>query len=226
MLDEKHVLIPYTNKLLKFNLENKKYTDICIGDKGDQFHKVLIYKECLWIIIKNKLAVIRWDIRNETTERFTDFPTQCKESLVCNFGNRLIHRIDDYLYCFPSMSNMAIKINLNNGKIEGISEMKRYCEANDLCADQEIFSDSVRYGDKIYLQYQKNLIISYNVKTKEVFEYQKEIAIDYECKEIKRIICKRLFERDNGGYTPQKMDGMAGKRIVAHTIFNTGVYNG
>ena len=119
--------------------------------------------------------ILKCDYLNGTMERYTDFPKDCRET-DNNFGGYLTHRIDNYLYCFPANTNMAVKVNLDNGTITELTSLRPFCRLEYSFKGQRVFANLIASGKKILLQHRKNQIVVYDTEDDIAYAFSREMS--------------------------------------------------
>lgn len=181
-LDESHLILPTfnTNRIMIFSMFDASFSVIELGDKDYKYCGIKKYNDDFFIVLKNKLMILKCNSKFGIIDKLNNFPLNCKESTAQCFEYKAMCRYQNYLFCFPMMCNMAIKVNLDTGNIEQIEAFNKYCNAKEINTNLCIFDGAFVEGENIYLQYQNNLILHYNIKTDKVIEIRREIYIEDE----------------------------------------------
>ena len=178
-IDETHLIFSCfcSNRVVIFNLENYQYEILEVGDSSYRYSAIKRYKDDFWLVVKNKLAIIKWNYITGKITEYKDFPdgiTLANDKHCFDAQGIIIH--ENNMYCFPAACNMAIKINLENGSISEISALEPYCKNEGLQKDISTFAGCVVKDGIVYLHYQKESIVAYNLVTEEVWGYKREIC--------------------------------------------------
>ena len=177
-IDEERIAIPAREAVIIFNLASETWKRYPVfGKNGERFNieRIFYYKQHLWLVPTDKLVLLKWDYLNGTIEQYTDFPQNCRET-DNNFGGHLICRIDNYLYCFPANTNMAVKVNLDNGTITELTALRPFCRLEDSFKGQRVFANLIAYGKKILLQHRKNQMVVYDTEDDIVYAFSREMS--------------------------------------------------
>lgn len=177
-MDGGRIAIPAGNSVILFDLETETWEKHMIfGEGGRMFHieRVFFYKQALWLLPTDKLVFLKWDYVSGSAASYADFPKSCKET-DNNFGGHLAQRIDNFIYCFPAQTNMAVKINLENGIISELTALKPFCEAKEASGCQRIFANLIAAGKKILLQYLTNQMVVYDTEKDAAYAFGRELS--------------------------------------------------
>ncbi len=164
----------YSNHVVLFNLETNETEIKTVGKDGYCFSTILKHEDSYWLVVKNKLAFLKWNPDTDNTEEFKGFPSRCmvaNDRHCFDDSNLCIHK--GYLYCFPASCNMAIKFDLKNGTAEEIKSLTKYCQDSKLNRDQSTFDGGIWEGTKVYLHYQLGKILEFDLETEAVQEYDR-----------------------------------------------------
>lgn len=170
-MDEAHIALSclYSNHVAILDLENGDVEITTVGGDGCRFSTIIKYGKDYWLVVKNRLAFIRWSPHTDEQEEYTEFPTGCEISNEKHcFDDSNIYLYEDCLYCFPASCNMAVKFHLQNGTVEEIKVLSAYCRAEELDRKASTFNGGIRIDDKVYLHYQLRSILIFDLKTEEV----------------------------------------------------------
>ncbi len=177
-LDEERIAIPAGKTVIIFDFASETWKKYPVSEKdGETFNieRIFYYGEHLWLLPTDKLVLLKWDYLNGTMERYTDFPKDCRET-DNNFGGYLTHRIDNYLYCFPANTNMAVKVNLDNGTITELTSLRPFCRLEYSFKGQRVFANLIASGKKILLQHRKNQIVVYDTEDDIAYAFSREMS--------------------------------------------------
>lgn len=177
-MDDTHIALSclYSNHVVIFNMENNEIEIKKVGKTGDRFTSIIKYEKSYWLIVKNRLAFIKWDICSGAEKELSSFPATCKivNAKHC-FDDSNIYVYGQFLYCFPASCNMAVRLDLTNGTIVELMSLHQYSQNENLDRRWSTFDFGIRVGDNVYLQYQLDSLLVFDLKTEKVQEYDKKI---------------------------------------------------
>lgn len=177
-MDETHIVLSclYSNHVVILDLENGDVEIKTVGRDGCRFTTIIKYGKDYWLVVKNRLAFIRWNPDTGEQEEYTEFPPGCEISNNKHcFDDSNIYLCEDCLYCFPASCNMAVKFHLQNGTIEEIESLSSYCQVEELNREASTFDGGIRIDDRVYLHYQLGSILVFDLKTEEVCTYARTV---------------------------------------------------
>lgn len=177
-IDDNRIVIPAlcSNKVLVFNLENNEFECFHLANDKYCFSSIKKYQDDFYLVVKNDLSVVKWNYNTGKTEEYDKFPTGCKASNKSCFDDKGIHLFDNYLYCFPARSNMAVRVNLDNGQISKIDVFDELCNAEGINKDFSLFNGCAVYKDNIFLHYQLGSIVHYQINIEELHVYPRVLS--------------------------------------------------
>ena len=121
-----------------------------------------------WLAPRDDGPIVKWNPKTKEYKEFSDFP---KGYVKCRYSFQGIAYVNGYVWLLPSMTNIALKINVQDENISIAEEFQPVCglKGTSLFSQNYIFSKSS--GNMIYAETGKdNKFIEYNVKTKELYE--------------------------------------------------------
>ncbi|EOS80735.1 hypothetical protein C817_01342 [Dorea sp. 5-2] len=164
----------YSNHIVLFNLETNEMDIKTVGCDDYRFSTIIKYGEIFWIVVKNKLIFLQWNPDTGYVKEFKAFPRGC---MIVNdrhcFDESNIYLYSDALYCFPAACNMAVKFDLKQEIAVEIQSLTYYCQDLRLDREQSTFDGGVRDGEKVYLHYQLDKILEFDLRTESVQEYDR-----------------------------------------------------
>ena len=177
-VDEDRIAIPAGKAVILFDLASETWEKYPVSEEnGETFNieRIFYYKQHLWLLPTDALVLLKWDYLNGTIEQYADFPPGCRET-DNNFGGKLAHRIDNYLYCFPANTNMAVKVNLDNGEITELTSLRPFCQSDGSLEGQRVFANLVAVEKKILLQHRENQMVVYDTQEDTVYAFSSGMA--------------------------------------------------
>lgn len=178
-MDETHIVMTcfYSNHLVILDLETGTCEIKELGNKSYYFTTIKRYKNEYWILVKNTLILLKWKPEDNSIEEFNAFPNgiRLKNNRHC-FDGETVHIYRNFMYCFPAACTMAIKVNLANGEISEIKSLRELSLDKKLNPDISTFDGCVRIGDVLYLQYQLQKILRFNMANESIEIIDKKVS--------------------------------------------------
>lgn len=188
-----------------------------VGDKGYRFSAIKKINPGYVIVVKNKLSLLFWDPKTSEVKEIKAFP---QKAILHNdrhcFDGETVHIFDKYMYCFPASCNMAIRVDIETFEITEVEGIRPLCIDTRLNHEISTFDGCVRVENKLYLHYQLDKIVCFDMETEEVSEYDRELVSSPE--EV-RMMNKMLLDMfiDNVIKTPKvKIEAEESKGEVIH----------
>ncbi len=176
--DDNTLILPSlsSNKIMEFDMEKKKYRIVRLGNSSDKWGAIVGYKGRNFLFLKNRLGMLelKKDFSVEDTHYFDDIEWDEKERQTF-FDPESMALCGDVLYCFPAKWNHAVKIEINNRKANILKCFEPYSNAEELDIDISVIDGSARDGKYIYLNYQLNKILRFDLETEEIKEYERKV---------------------------------------------------
>ncbi len=220
LIDENRLLLPFHlhSTVAEFNLEKGTMQFHKIGEFSFGFNSISKYGDFYWLLGLNKLTVAKWNYETGEQAFLTSFPEGCINGTVC-FGSNEIIRIENFLYCFPSRSNMVIKINLDNDEISRVTAFDPYCYRDLSENDKYCFGGAtVTYKDGVYVIYaihKAERLIEYNTHTEMIRELK--LPPEFSDNDLQRMCDDYLDSLVNGYETVAFTSEMKSKVNKSHT---------
>ena len=117
ILEDRYILMPLcnANAVLEFDMEEEKSEIYVVGKEGDSYSGICYDGEFYWLSPRHGGSIIKWDKSNNDITVINQFPTEyekCKYSFIDAIF------INGYVWMFPFLGNMTIKINPKNNLLE------------------------------------------------------------------------------------------------------------
>lgn len=205
-----------SNHVVIFNLETNEIKISTVGQEDYRFSIVIKYEDSFWLVVKNKLSFLKWNPDRGYIEELKVFPKGCSISNDRHcFDSANVYLHNRFLYCFPASCNMAVKFDIKNGVAEEIESLRAYCQDTDLNREQSTFDGGIQVKNKIYLHYQLNKILEFDLETENVHAYDR-IAADADSikkwnKDNMNIFLESITPEDKDD--DRRKDKLIGKRI-------------
>lgn len=212
----------YSNHIVFFDLETNEIEIKTIGNSYYRFSAIFKFEKSIWLVIKNELAFLEWIPSINHIKEFKNFPDNCsiENNLHC-FDESSLFIYKDFLYCFPAACNMAIKFDLTNKTIKEIKSLTKYCQDSRLNRKRPTFDGGMKIENKVYLQYQLEKILEFDLETEKVYLYDQTLKntnnIKKRQKDTLLSFLKNICNENDKDY--KRIEGTAGKEIY-NTLFN------
>lgn len=114
----------YSNRILRFNMEDGTYSFCSVGDKGNGYSGIAVEERYLWLAEINSGDIIKWDRKSGRIKTFS-----MPESFQCwnnVFGRNLPHMdlidMGKYIVTIPGFSNCMVKLEKKTGRSTLLAE--------------------------------------------------------------------------------------------------------
>lgn len=198
-LNDHTVVVPSlsSNKVLELNLETKTYRMKQVGNAEYKYGAAITYEGKHYLLIKNYLGLLELNEELQTKDtHLMDAIDWDKKERQTFFEPESFVSYGKALYCFPAKWNHAIKIDMETKKASYIESMEVYCSAEGIEKDISIFDGCVKIGKYLYLQYQLDKVLRFDLETEEIKEYPRRIY-DPEMNRLNRFLGMVLETRNN-----------------------------
>lgn len=174
-IDDKHVAVPSlsSNKIMILDLEKKSYRIAEAGNSNVKIGGIYRIDNRLYILCKNFPGIWESDLQLEHIREIKCLQEIAggEEEKMTYFDPETVEEYGGSLFLFPAKWNHALKIDLKQDKAEIIEPMEKFCSDSDLVENISIIDGGVRCGRCIYLHYQLNKILRFDMETEEIIEY-------------------------------------------------------
>ena len=189
-VNEDTIIVPSlsSNKCLVLNLSAMSFRVIRVGSEKIKYGAAITVNCNTYLIMKNYLGIIKLDndFNALKLECFCDIEWDGNERKTY-FDPESVVSYENYIYCFPARWNHAVKIDLLKGATSIVKSIEPYCSNHLLDNNTSIFNGAVRDGRYVYLQYQLDMILKFDLVTEQVTEYPRKIC-DRDNTKLKRYI--------------------------------------
>lgn len=148
-----------------------------VGDKEYRFSTIKKIDSVYVILVKNKLRLLLWNPKTTEVREIKAFPNK---AVLYNdrhcFDGETVNIFNKYIYCFPASCNMAVRIDVETLEIIEVEAMRALCSEAQLNHEISTFDGCTRVGNKLYLHYQLDKIVCFNMETEEVSVYERELV--------------------------------------------------
>jgi len=220
-VDEKNIILSClcSNHVVIFNLETNEIKISTVGQEDYRFSIVIKYEDSFWLVVKNKLSFLKWNPDRGYIEEFKTFPKGC--SIVNDkhcFDSANVYVHNGFLYCFPASCNMAVKFDMKNRVAEEMESLSSYCQDTGLNREQSTFDGGIREKNKIYLHYQLDKILEFDLETEDVHAYDRIAADSDSIKKWNKDHMNMFLE----SISPEdKEDGRRKEKSMGKRIYDT-----
>lgn len=123
--DKIYMPIYETDIIIEYNTTKKTFKEYCLDNKDIKISSIVHDGYKFWLIPRVSGAIARWDNESNKVNIYNEYPSDFE----CVNLFRFAHYKDGYVWLFPEMGNMIIKLDINTGKMQGIckTEGKYYC---------------------------------------------------------------------------------------------------
>lgn len=220
-VDEKNIILSClcSNHVVIFNLETNEIKISTVGQEDYRFSIVIKYEDSFWLVVKNKLSFLKWNPDRGYVEEFKAFPKGC--SIVNDkhcFDSANVYVHNGFLYCFPASCNMAVKFDMKNRMAEEIESLRFYCQDTELNREQSTFDGGIREQNKIYLHYQLDKILEFDLETENVYAYDRIVEDSDSIKKWKKDNMNIFLESISHG---DKEDERRKEKSMGKKIYDT-----
>ena len=195
-LDDIHIALSCycSNHVVILDLDKKKADIRTVGKSGSRFSTILKDGADCWLVVKNRLAFVKWNPDTDRQEEYTEFPTGCEivDDRHC-FDDSTAFIEGEYLYCFPASCNMAVKFHLREHVTKEIKALTSFCQDKRLERGISTFDGGVRVNDKVFLHYQLGTVLIFDQNTEEVSLCDRSVKDPKSIKQIKEDSFKYFF---------------------------------
>lgn len=108
----------YTNRILRFNLEDGSYTLCSVGSKESGYSGIVVEARCIWLTEVTSGDIVRWDRRSGKVKTlcmpdgFMPWPS----TMGRNLSHLSLINMGEWLVTIPGYSNCMVKLNKTSGK--------------------------------------------------------------------------------------------------------------
>jgi hypothetical protein len=152
------------NAVVAFNTETLKSTVHEVGKRGYFYNGICFDGENYWLSPRHNTPIVKWNPKTGKTKEFTKFFSDTPEE---NFLFTPLIYCNGYVWIFPILANVALKINVLTDEVTIAEEFQTECEvAEGFIRNAYYFTQCV--GDVIYAYAGKSgKLIAYNPNTGE-----------------------------------------------------------
>lgn len=199
-----------SNKVLELNLETKTCRMKRVGAAHYKYGATITYKDKHYLLLKNYLGIfeLNEELQVKDTNLINGIDWDKKERQTF-FDPESFVLCGKVLFCFPAKWNHAIKIDMDTGKTSYIESMEPYCSAEGLKEGISIIDGCAKTDKYLYLHYQLDKILRFDLETEEIVEYPR-IIYDPEMNRLHRFL-GMVIEGNNVADEAEKED--IGKKI-------------
>lgn len=165
-----------SNKILIWDLDTSQYEVVFVPEKDLKGTAIRRVGNRAYILGNNFLRLWESDLslsEFSDSHLFDEIEWDGRERKNY-FDDRIFEEYDNDLFCFPAKWTQGIRVDLKSGKARVIRSLEPYCAEERIDRNLSIFSGGVRVGKHMYLQYQLNKILRFDLETEEIVEYSRE----------------------------------------------------
>jgi hypothetical protein len=177
-MNEKELLVPLlsSNKCILLDTESDTCRILEVGLKKYKYGTAIEYGGKKYILAKNYLRLFEIDESYRVNSlHFVEELADRDLELRTFFDPESFVEYKGKFYCFPARWNHAICIDPVLEKVRFIESLENYCNSDRLNKEIGVFDGAVRIEDCLYLHYQLDLILKFNLETWEVKEISRKI---------------------------------------------------
>lgn len=184
------------NVLLKYNLKTDKYSLQRVGNTKNQYMNISYDGENYWLV-SAKGNIVKWNEKNGAINEINIEVTNFISMMDFNFSCSVI--FDDYLYLFPSQSNMILKVNIHTNEVKCVANMNARSEVHGLHFTLHKYLSAKKVGNYIYaFSNYENTLQKINPKTDEI----ENIPFVLSDEDYAKIMNKEIFSSSDNSKLP------------------------
>ena len=161
-----------SDTIIGYNITSDNLFSFSTGLVNDGFTYIAEESDKLYLLAKSKPSLIEYNLLSKNVSEKLEFPDGLKSYGKTYFDPKCTFLVDQYLYCIPGTANMAVRINIETGKIEEISCLEEFLKNNSLDKGRFVFDGGVRDENKLYLQYQNNVFVEFDTREQSVVKHE------------------------------------------------------
>jgi len=183
-----------TNAVVVFDMDTCTSAVYEVGDKSYQYIGVCFDGNDYWLAPRHHGPVVRWNPDTKEYKEYHDFPEGFTSDYYYFWG---VAYAGGYIWLFPNLANMALKVDAKEGKITAAAAFQPECEqektGRELLPHNYILAKAT--GDILYAHTGRtNRLIEYNCKTGHLRE--EPIRLSTESLQAMEAIRSQAFRKD------------------------------
>lgn len=170
-----------SNTVVFYDIKHKYAISKEIGQKDSGYSGIALLDNDLYLLLKDKPGIIKYNLLNQQSKLIDNMPKGFESVKGSFFDAKNVYCINGRMLCFPGNGNMAIEIDLISEEVNEIKSLTKLCEEKYLATNKFIFDGGVISENKIYLYYQDNSIVEYDIDTRNILMHRLKNNVTRDC---------------------------------------------